>query len=113
MAQNWMLLAIFISVTYGSIIMMAACITYARIRHLRSVHRQFLAPVIHVEHIPTATHLDTQELKPVLRKIVSTDINLHIQPDAELEARAKAEIHRHKRNLRRIIDHITSDQIAS
>ncbi|MCU0479982.1 MAG: hypothetical protein MUE54_02075 [Anaerolineae bacterium] len=113
MAQNWMLLAIFIILTYGSITMMIIVVAYARALHLRSAYRQLLTPVIHVEPIPTTIHLDTQELKPVLRKIVSTDINLHIQPDAELDARIKAEIHRHKRNLRRIIDHITSDQIAS
>jgi hypothetical protein len=113
MAHNWMVLAIFMALTYGSIILMIVCVTYARIIQLRSAYRQLLTPIIHVDPIPSATLLDTQELKPVLRKIVSTDINLHIQPDAELEARIKAEIHRHKRNLRRIIDHITSDQIAS
>jgi len=113
MAQDMMLLVMCIGAFYGGIMMMTVLLTSIRIYHLQSQYRHLLAPTIHIEVIPSSSLLDTQELKPVLRKIVSTDINLHIQADAELEARTKAAIHQHKRNLKRIIEHIASDQLAS
>ncbi len=113
MAQDITLLVICIATFYGGIMMMTVLVTGIRIYHLQSVYRRLLTPTIHIETIHPSSLLDTQEMKPVLRKIVSTDVNLHIQADAELEARTRATIHQHKRNLKRIIEHIASDQLAS
>jgi hypothetical protein len=103
-----------IVVVYGGLSLTTAILTYGRAYRLRMAYRQLFTPVLQpIEQIPTNNLHDTQELKPVLRKMVSTEISLYIQPDAEVEIRAQAEINRHKRNLRRIIDHITSPPLAS
>lgn len=113
MAQDVTMLVVCIGIIYGGIIMMITLFSYLRMYRLYIQYRRLLTTKIHVEAIPPASLLDTQELKPVLRKIISTEVTLYIQPDAELEARVKAQIHQHKRNLKRIIDHISSDQLAS
>ena len=103
-----------IIILYGGLSITTAILTYGRSYRLRIAYQQLVIPILQpIEQIPTNNLHDTQELKPVLRKMVSTEISLHIQPDAEIEIRAQAEINRHKHNLRRIIDHITSPPLAS
>ncbi len=113
---DWLLIGFLASVFYGGLWIITLLLTYARMMRLYIQYRQLRQiadqPII-IEPIPPADLHDTQEMKPVLRKIISADVSVHIQPDAELEARTQAEIGRHKRNLKRIIEHLSSNQLAS
>jgi hypothetical protein len=114
MANDIIGIGLLMALVYGGLWFITALLTYIRAYQLRVSYRQFLIPIHQpIEQIPSSSLSDTQEMKPVLRRIVSQDINLHIQPDAELEARTQAEISRHKGNLKRIIDHISSTPLAS
>ncbi|MCL4253907.1 MAG: hypothetical protein KJ043_09020 [Anaerolineae bacterium] len=116
MIADWLLIGLLASSFYGGLWIITLFLTYARMMRLYIRYRQLRKvieqPII-IEQIPPANLHDTQEMKPILRKIISADVSLHIQPDAELEARTQAEIGRHKRNLKRIIDHLSSNQLAS
>jgi hypothetical protein len=109
-------MGLFIITIYGGLWMITILLTYLRMTRLYIGYQKLRhvtpSPMI-IEQIPVAGLHDTQEMKPVLRKIISADVSIHIEPDAELEARTQAEIYRHKRNLKRIIDHLSSKQIAS
>lgn len=116
MIADWLLVGLLASFFYGGLWTITLFLTYARMMRLYIQYRQLRQVVeqpIIIEQIPPANLHDTQEMKPILRKIISADVSLHIQPDAELEARTQAEIGRHKRNLKRIIDHLSSNQLAS
>ncbi|MDZ4670201.1 MAG: hypothetical protein SH821_04980 [Phototrophicales bacterium] len=114
MANEISNIGLFIGLVYSGLWFITALLTYIRAYRLRVSYRQLLMPLHQpIEQISSSSLSDTQEMKPVLRRVVSQDITLHIQPDAELEARTQAEISRHKGNLKRIIDHISSTPLAS
>ena len=116
MIADWLLVGFLVGLFYSGLWIITLLLTYARMMRLYIQYRQLRQVVEHpmiIEQIPPAHLHDTQEMKPVLRKIISADVSVHIQPDAELEARTQAEIGRHKRNLKRIIEHLSSNQLAS
>lgn len=116
MITDWLLVGFLAGLFYGGLWVITMFLTYARMMRLYIQYRQLRQVIGHpiiIEQIPPANLHDTQEMKPVLRKMISADVSVHIQPDAELEARTQAEIGRHKRNLKRIIEHLSSNQIAS
>lgn len=111
MISDWVLLGLLFILVYGGLWTVTIYLTSIRIIRLYIEYRQLKQkqPSI-AEPIPTSDAHQTQEMLPVMRKIVSTDVSIHIQPDAdeELKIHVQADKSRQKYNLKRIIEHLSS-----